>query len=1743
MSGDKFLADDGIEIEDLDLDDKPAQAEPALPSAGETETETQQEPAPAKSFVEADELAIKPLPTQEMAPPPELERVFEPKSEVAEKPAVFVPGGRAEWERLRQQLEKELPLAEDPSRRADLLFSLGEILELALDETDKALNLYQQALAVQRQHLPAQKAATRLLRRRQKWENVVELLEAQESLATDKEKVQLLVQQAAILAAHLNKSRVAVERLERAMKLAPRDRSIFKLMETSHILSGDTGQLMTFYSRAIEDPAYQTERLELMQNLARLQEEHAHLAEEAITTYRGIVELDPGNQLALQALKRLLTQAKRWDDLMAVYRHEEAVTEDPKAKALLKYLQARLLSGERGERGEAVALLQRGMELDPANLLLLDELETVYESQGDWKELAAVRERQFNESSDPEKRIDIAFKLGALREDRLEDGSGAAIWYEQVLDLKPDYLPALHALERLYDLIGDYEKAVKVLRREAELTDDKKLKASKYFAIGELAARQTKDTELAINAYRSVLSLMPGYLPAIKALSELFAYLGRPLDLIEMNELQIQNNPNLTDEQFVYLLEKNASLWEHGGHYDHAAECHRRILERRPEQLSSIQALGRLYSKTKKWNDLVLINDREADLINDQHRIVALHYKSGEICETKLNDLDRAVTYYRRVLVLSPSYLPAVRALGGIFQRRGQWEDLIKMFQRELDALDDGDQAISIRFKIAEIYLNELKNPRRAETHYQKILELDPGFTPAMHALSELYQREGNHQALIDILNAQVERSPDHAVKLLALHKIAERYESGLGDLAQAEASYRRIMELDPDNLAARRGLFRLYAQRDDRMQQLDLLSAELKVETQPARRLPLLFAKADLTSGLAGRESETVECFRQILQIDPDDEAAFRELERLFRRQGRFDRLAELYETQLENAFLPAERLPLLSALADLLEHYSGDDARLAQVMAELLKLDALNIRALDYFEDRYARTKQWPELLDIHKRLRELTEDKTRLLHIYVSSAQIYELELGRPDEALKRYESVLSLDPACYSALQGAKRVYAKLEKWGDLLSLLEGELERAPSASAFIAVAYQLAHINETKFNRRRQATELFMKVLDLDPGHKDAYLRAQRLLAEDRNHQALFDIGERRLGVLEARDERLELHRALADLAETGLSNLAKAIEHRRKLVEADPEDLVEKRRLADLLARHSEWKDAITLYEQIAPRLNDTAALKELTFIMGRIYQDELKDLSRAVSAFETVLAYEPDDVQAMERLGQLYRDLKLDDEACDIMRKLLTHELPREREIRLNLALGEILVEQKNDPDQAAKHFERALALDPTNAGTIATLSALFERLGRWDRLIQMVEQNVEAVPEDKPDRKAGLLMGLARLHMDKMGDIDQALKSLERARVLTPENMEIAAFQAKAMGMNALYYLDAIAKHRELLAHNPFRVDSYQELFRIFTERKESDRAFCALQVLAFMKATNEEQDRLLHEGRERSGGGIAAALSERDQERLLVHPAEKGVLRDLFKALEPALYKLEPVDLEPYDLPNCKVAGVNSSLYHLLENAAYHLGVDLFRVYISQAKPDMLAVENTKPPTVIVGGSLAFASEGIKRFLSGMVMSRIRNAHIPFVSMSGPKLRFWAELTAQLYIPEVVVHQADRYEEVDDLASKLNRAISKTSRKELEEASRQFHKQSAQLDFERYGLALRHTENRMGLLLAGELSAAVECLTYLASGKPYRPPVATGEIAELFRHDETVKELMRFAVSEDYFELRKMVRASLD
>jgi len=118
-----------------------------------------------------------------------------------------------------------------------------------------------------------------------------------------------------------------------------------------------------------------------------------------------------------------------------------------------------------------------------------------------------------------------------------------------------------------------------------------------------------------------------------------------------------------------------------------------------------------------------------------------------------------------------------------------------------------------------------------AATAYEQALTLDPATAKAWYHLARVRDRMGDLDGAIDAMSRMIEVEQEYGPAFWRRGEwLLDR-----GDLEQAEADFRRAIEVDPDNPAGRVGLARVHLEGGQAREAADLLEGLLAHEDQPA--------------------------------------------------------------------------------------------------------------------------------------------------------------------------------------------------------------------------------------------------------------------------------------------------------------------------------------------------------------------------------------------------------------------------------------------------------------------------------------------------------------------------------------------------------------------------------------------------------------------------------------------------------------------------------------------------------------------------------------------------------------------------------------------------------------------------------------------------------------------------------------------------------------------------------------------
>src|SRR5690606_3338000 len=192
------------------------------------------------------------------------------------------------------------------------------------------------------------------------------------------------------------------------------------------------------------------------------------------------------------------------------------------------------------------------------------------------------------------------------------------------------------------------------------------------------------------------------------------------------------------------------------------------------------------------------------------------------------------------------------------------------------------------------------------------------------------------------------------------------------------------------------------------------------------------------------------------------------------------------------------------------------------------------------------------------------------------------------GKADEVL----------PGHVPALEGWRQAALKGQLWIDVAEAATREASVGGDANARAALHHFAGVALMDKALVGDKAMAAFKRALDADPGHRDSFLRLRILLEEDANHDELAVLLAKRLEHEPEGREKVEIHRALADLMRNLLNDRDGAKQQYREILAADSNDLRAHAAVADIAWEQGAWQEAADALIARARLERDTDVLK-----------------------------------------------------------------------------------------------------------------------------------------------------------------------------------------------------------------------------------------------------------------------------------------------------------------------------------------------------------------------------------------------------------------------------------------------------------------------------------------------------------------------------------------------------------------
>jgi tetratricopeptide (TPR) repeat protein len=1256
---------------------------------------------------------------------------------------------QADWIPLVQIMERQMPLAQEPGRAADIGLQRAEIFAEKLNDNDQAALALEQLIAeIDPRNVVAHQRLRSYYEVDEDWPRVIKIAERQILLTEEPAlRVPAAMELGALVRDKLGDDKKAISIFERVLEMDADNMDALHATADLYVKIGDHQRLAYADEKLLERESDPDERRVLMLQIAGLYENHLDDAARAFEWYRRSY-LETPDAEGLQLIDQAAERHGLFEELIQIYEGARARAGEPMEQLAASLKIALICEEKLRDPARAFATLVEALPADPAGRELLANLERLAEQTKDWRGLLDVYARVARARTETSERVELLRLRADVREQKMSDPSGALDEMLRSFALAPDNQATQEEILRLARATGRWEEAIRVEGHLFALAESLPEKMEIARNAAYLVEHEVKDLIRAFRAYLNAFRLAPDD-------SEIVGHLWRLAGLIgNYHDYRASLMPAATP---VAAAPETSDV---------AAEA---------------ADTGTAPGASSDDDEDISVDLDDVDQA-DEIEAAAAPAANGEARHADAPDDDDAQVTPAPVAVdsLEPNTSGAISADDAVVEEEAEAAaeedaDVIEELDAEMIEVTPPPQPVAAR-PPSPPPLNKAPEPRA------DALDDSPFATP-WEELADAY----------DALPAE-----DADTRRVYLRKIVEVWERGQKDIDRALGALERAFKLDIKDKEIRDELNRVGGQYDrwDRIVEIFLGAID---EFGPIDTAVALHHDAAQLRERLGQPDKAEALYAEILRLKSDDEVALAREEDIFRNQQRWEdlanvlekrtsaptdalplgperrkrlrELATLYEDRLERPYEAIDTLErLLVEVADE-ERSHGDAATLAE--------NAEMVDAHDALARLYTRLGLWGKVVDSLKRQAELTPDKQRARALRLQVASVYEKELGVPERATEAYEAILAADPDDEEALAALDRLNEVHSRFEDLQEILEKRAAHATGKER-IDLVRRRAKLLEDKLNNPEAAASA-LRDLGTDAIGDDELLAAllRNLRRAGLAHEASRALTQRieiekARGGADSGKRVAELNLELSLLKLDDLHDPAAARKEVEAALDAAPENPAALAALAQLHLKQNDFAAYAATRVREARALRGRPDAIDALLDAGRVYREQVQAADNARACFEEALEADPSNGEALRALASLLSAEANWTEARRVLeRQLEMTEEPTER-ATVFTDLARTAWEGFSDGAEAQRYLDEALALVPNHLPAILAVADIHYKEGQWEHAEKRLTEAVRRL-RGQPQQAAKLFQRLAEVH-EKLGKLDEAYRQLVEADRMGP-------------------------------------------------------------------------------------------------------------------------------------------------------------------------------------------------------------------------------------------------------------------------------------------------------------------------------------------------------------------------------
>ncbi|HMR04974.1 MAG TPA: tetratricopeptide repeat protein [Polyangiaceae bacterium] len=1107
----------------------------------------------------------------------------------------------------------------DPTEVVGIYRELGKTYGDVLEQPFDASEAWRHLLDVDPGDFEGMDALEKIYRAEERWPEVVGVkMQRAEALEEPAEKIRELLEVTEIWKREINDYDQATPAFERVLTIEPTHQDAFEALERLHTAAGRWEPVIELYLNRLDTREEAEEKSDLLRRIAKVFEEQLDDSNQSFDALVNAFSEDFSDDETVRYLERMAQATGRWGELINTANAWLQEQTDGRPKIQLCLRLGKWYGEDLGHPEYAQPYYQQIMALDPNNVQVLRQMAAIHRLGSHWQKMGETLTRALDVAVANEDRKDIYVDLGELLEKHMGMQDQGITNYKKALEIDPLHLPALEALERIYDQQSNHAELVAILTSKVKALEDPDDIARHKLRMGGLYETALGDFERGGTVYREVLELDGSNIFALRGLERIYAAIQDWPDLVDVFERQLDVVE--TERERVDVLLKLANIQEEQFlKADLAAQRLEQALEIDPGSEPAYVALERCYRRLKQWLDLINTYERHISEAADNATKVELYGYIAQVFADEVGDVDRAIDAYQNIVDLDENNIPALEALSKLYEKQDNPARAIESMTRVADLTTDGTQRVEMYYRIGRSLEDKLGDRGQAQERFEMALDLDPTHLPTLASLRTIAIDEGDWDRAARYLEQEQMNTQAPRARAKLLVELGRLRDEMLSEHEQAVLAYELAMQCDEDCEEAALPLVEEYL-RTERWPEAEPL-AEMLVrksknkERQEQHMLNKLLGKVHAS---LGNDDKALKAYQVANQLDLTDQETIRGIADVaFKLQ---DWPSALTNYQKVLTALGEDDVDERTDVYYRLGCIKREQGQAKQAINNFEKALALNTEhrpTLEALIGIYEQGNDFKQVAAYKRQILDAILDGEERFGLLNEIGDIWADKEKNPQKAIEALEEARDLKPQDHVLLHKLLQLYQTAKEWHKLVDTLQAiaDIEEKPENRA--RYFNTMGQIYRDALEDVDRAVELFNEALDLDPTFLQAFERINKVLTKQKNWKQL------------ERSYRKMLHR----IAGKGNSDLEHTLWHQLGLIYRD---------------RLEETEQAIEAFKMAAATKPGETIEHQ---ILGELYES-LERFDEAISSQRILLESDPLRLEPYRSLYRLHLQKHAYDEA-----------------------------------------------------------------------------------------------------------------------------------------------------------------------------------------------------------------------------------------------------------------------------------------------------------------------------------------------------------------------------------------------------------------------------------------------------------------------------------------------------------